>query len=112
MKVIKFSSNLVPLVLSGEKTRTWRFFDDKNLSVGDELSLVNKQTLSEFAKAKIIFVKEKKFSDLTDIDFLGHELFKSTDEMYKTYQSYYGDRIVPETVIKIIDFEVLSTNNR
>lgn len=112
MKVIKFSPLLVPLILSGEKTRTWRFFDDKDLSVGDELSLVNKQTLFEFAKAKIVFVKEKKFSDITDIDFLGHEPFKSTDEMYKTYQDYYGDRVVLETVVKIIDFEVLSTNNR
>jgi hypothetical protein len=32
MKTLKFYDNLIPLILSGEKTSTWRIFDDKNLS--------------------------------------------------------------------------------
>ena len=39
MKVLKFREYLVPLVLSGEKDSTWRLFDDKDLSVGDEIEL-------------------------------------------------------------------------
>jgi len=36
MKSLKFSAELVPLILSGEKTMTWRFWDDKDLDSGDE----------------------------------------------------------------------------
>lgn len=32
MKVLKFSENLVPLILSGQKTATWRMFDEKDLA--------------------------------------------------------------------------------
>jgi len=39
MKTVKFRDYLVPLVLSGGKTSTWRLFDDKDLSVGDEIEL-------------------------------------------------------------------------
>jgi hypothetical protein len=39
MKIVKFRDYLVPLVLSGEKTSTWRLFDDKNLSAEDEIEL-------------------------------------------------------------------------
>lgn len=44
--------HLVPLVLSGEKTSTWRLFDDKDLQKDDDLLLINKATGDEFAKAK------------------------------------------------------------
>jgi hypothetical protein len=107
MKTIKFQPNLVPLVLSGEKTSTWRLFDDKNLSVGDEVSLLNKETSAEFAKAKIVAVREKKFGELTDDDFFGHERYESTEKRYETYRGYYGDRVTSETVAKIIDFEII-----
>ena len=30
MKILKFAPKLVPLVLSGEKTSTWRMFDEKD----------------------------------------------------------------------------------
>ena len=53
MKVIKFKNSLVSSVLSGEKDSTWRLFDDKDLKEGDELSLVNKDTMEEFGKAVI-----------------------------------------------------------
>lgn len=107
MKTIKFNPNLVQPILSGDKISTWRLFDDKNLSIGDELSFVNKETLEEFAKAKIIAVEEKKLGELTDADFSGHERYESLEKMYETYRQYYGDRVTSETIIKMIDFEVL-----
>jgi hypothetical protein len=51
MKTLKFAANLVPLILSGEKTSTWRLFDDKDLQVGDELEFINKNTNTTFASA-------------------------------------------------------------
>ena len=44
MKTLKFASHLVQKILSGEKTSTWRLFDDKDLQVGDGLIFVNKDT--------------------------------------------------------------------
>ena len=60
MKIIKFAAALVPLVLSGEKNVTWRLFDDKNLSVGDDLEFINRDTGKVFGYAKILKVWEKK----------------------------------------------------
>lgn len=107
MKVVKFAPNLITLVLSGEKTCTWRLFDDKNLQVGDELSLVNKENGEEFAKAKIVAIREKQLGELADADFDGHERFESTEKMYETYRGYYGDRVTPKAIVKMVDFELI-----
>ena len=65
MKTLKFDPSLVPLVLDGSKTSTWRLFDDKDLQVGDHLSLVNSADKQEFAQAEIIEVREKKLGEIT-----------------------------------------------
>ncbi|QQR79156.1 MAG: ASCH domain-containing protein [Candidatus Moraniibacteriota bacterium] len=59
MKTLKFTDSLSKLVLSGAKTSTWRMFDDKALSVGDELSFINKSTGEEFAQARIVTVRKR-----------------------------------------------------
>lgn len=105
MKTLKFMPHLVPMVLSGEKTSTWRLFDDKDLQKGDELILINKETGEEFSKATIIKVEEKKLKDLREEDFVGHEKFESEAKMYETYKSYYGEKVNPDTIVKMIDFE-------
>ncbi len=107
MKTVKFSPHLVPLVLSGEKTSTWRLFDDKDLKKGDELSLVNKESGQEFARAVIIETEEKRLADLTDDDFVGHEKFESEEKMYEAYRGYYGNNVTPESIVKMIDFKLL-----
>jgi hypothetical protein len=107
MKILKFHQDLVPLVLSGEKTSTWRLFDDKDLKKGDSLSLVNKQTGEEFAKAVIIEIKEKKLGELRDVDFVGHEKFESEEKMYEAYRKYYGDKVTPESVVKMVNFKLV-----
>ncbi|MDO8260759.1 MAG: ASCH domain-containing protein, partial [Candidatus Magasanikbacteria bacterium] len=76
MKKIKFTDKLTNLILSGKKTSTWRLFDDKNLSEGDEVILVNKQTLEDFASAVIEGVAEKKLGELDDKDWEGHERYE------------------------------------
>jgi hypothetical protein len=67
MKSLKFSDPLPELILSGVKNTTWRINDDKKLSVGDTVSLKNTSS-NEFAKVKIISVKETTFKNLTKED--------------------------------------------
>ena len=105
-KVIKFRSELAKLILVGEKDSTWRLFDDKELSEGDEVDLINWDTKEKFSEATLIEVREKKMGELEDSDFDGHEKYENREEMYKTYRTYYGDRVGPETVVKIIRFTI------
>lgn len=107
MKTSKFRPHLVPKILDGTKTSTWRLFDDKNFQEGDLIELVNKETLEPFAKAKIVSVKEKALGDLTDEDWKGHEKFASDEEMYLTYSKYYSKTITPKDKVKIIGFELV-----
>ena len=108
MKTLKFTPELISLILSGEKTSTWRIFDDKDLSLGDELSFINKATGEEFAKARIVSVHEKTLGQIDEADFdAGHERFESPEEMLESYQAYYGDMVTMNTSLKLIGFELL-----
>ncbi|MFA6551874.1 MAG: ASCH domain-containing protein [Candidatus Paceibacterota bacterium] len=106
IKTLKFDSNLVPLVLSGEKNTTWRMFDDKNISTGDVLTFINKETGKEFAVATVTKVKEKELNKITDKDFDGHEKFESKEKMFEIYRKYYGNKVTQETIVKIIKFKL------
>lgn len=53
MKTLKFTSHLSEKILKGDKTSTWRLFDDKDLKEEDELIFINKETNEEFGTAKI-----------------------------------------------------------
>lgn len=94
------------MILSGEKSSTWRLFDDKNLSVGDEIELHEFGTAVPFGRAKIVRVIQKQFKDLTDEDKTGHEKYHTDEEMYKTYTAYYKTKVGPETKLKIIWFTI------
>jgi len=107
LKTLKFSKNLIPAILSDEKTITWRCFDDKDLREGDELLFLNSETKNQFAKALLLKVQEKTFKELTDEDKNGHEEFKNDEEMYKIYSEYYGTEITPDTSLKVIEFKIL-----
>ncbi len=102
MKTLKFRKHLCEQVLSGEKTTTWRLFDDKDISVNDEVSLVVWETQEEFAKAIINVVYEKTLGTLTDEDWEGNGKFSSDQEMYATYTKYYNQKVDANTVVKII----------
>ena len=106
MKRLKFSEPLPALILSGQKWDTWRINDDKDIIVGDVLSLCHLD-VSEFAKAKVFAVWETVFGKLNDKDKEGHEHFSSDEEMYETYSRYYKMNVIPETRVKIIKYKLL-----
>ena len=105
MKSLKFMPHLADKILSGEKVSTWRLFDDKDLQSGGDLIFINKETGKEFGTAKILDVRVKTLGTLVESDWEGHERFTSEEEMYKTYRQYYGDKVGPETEVKIISFK-------
>ena len=42
MKTLKLEHHLAERVLAGEKVSTWRMYDDKNLTAGDTVRVVDK----------------------------------------------------------------------
>lgn len=104
MKKLKFKPDLCELILRGEKTATWRLFDDKDLQLGDEIQFVNSETLKSFGEGIITKIIVKTLGTLEDEDWRGHETYSSEEEMYNTYRSYYGEAVSPATELKIIDF--------
>lgn len=106
MKPVKFREFLSKLILSGEKDVTWRLFDDKDISKGDELSLIVWETGEEFAKALVLETTIKTFAELTEADWSGHERFPSDEEMYATYSLYYKQPVNEHTPVKMIKFQL------
>lgn len=104
MKTLKFRPELCELILRGEKTATWRIFDDKDLQVNDEIDFANSETGKSFGTGKIANLKITTLGNLKPQDWLGHETYSSVEEMYETYRGYYGDRVGPDSELKIIDF--------
>ena len=105
-KTLKFSPDLVPLVLSGEKTSTWRLFDDKDLKDGDEMIFIDWDGMQPFAEAMLTSVVVKPLDELSAEDKEGHEKFSSDEEMYATYSRYYKQPVGPETLVKIVRFKI------
>jgi len=105
MKSLKFTPELVSKIISGEKTSTWRLFDDKDLKVNDSLLFLNKANGEQFGTAVITSIKIKTLGTLSEEDWEGHERFASEDEMYNTYRKYYGDKVGPNSEVKILKFQ-------
>jgi ribonuclease HI len=110
MKTLKLDHDLAELVVRGEKTSTWRLFDDKDLTVGDEVQLIdkvgpdNRDTWKLIGTATINEIVQKRLGDLGEADMGGHEKFRSREEMLATYQRYYGVGVSLQTPVKIIRF--------
>ncbi len=105
-KTLKFRDSLASLILGGEKTTTWRLFDDKNLQEGDLLNFQVSETGKDFTKAKIIEIKEKRLGEITEEDYEGHEKFENQEDMINQFKKYYGDKVSKESVVKIIKFNL------
>lgn len=110
MKTLKLDHHLAQLVLKGEKTSTTRLYDDKDLSVNDDVKLLDKVDPSNPATWKIIGVAhinevvQKRLGELQSDDFVGNESFASQHAMLQAYRTYYGPQVDLATPIKIIRF--------
>lgn len=111
MKTLKFDHNLAQLIAEGRKNSTWRLYDDKDLSVDDEIRIVDKINPKDpdswrvIGHGKVSEVVEKRLGEVTQKDMGGHETYASQDAMLTTYKGYYGDRVTLDTPVKIIFFD-------
>ncbi len=114
MKALKLEHTLADLVRSGQKTSTWRLYDDKDLSVNDVVRLIDKvdpdrpETWKVIGTAHIEQVIEKRLDNITTDEMAEHG-YGSTDEMVTTFQSYYGNDVSIATPVKIIHFTYHNT---
>jgi hypothetical protein len=116
MKALKFDHELAIQIAAGQKTSTWRLFDDKNLSVNDEVKLIDKvvggqpETWQGIGTAIITQVIEKQLGDvdLSGEDMDGHIVFKSPNDMLVTFQGYYGSNVSFQTPVKLIQFKLIA----
>lgn len=107
MKKIRFSPNLVQLILDGTKTSTWRLWDDKDLKTGDVVEFANAETQEVFSIAELTKVIEKPFKDLTEDEKIGHEKYSNIEEMFKKFEGYYNKPVDENTLFKIIFFKLI-----
>ena len=103
-KTLKFASSFIKTILQQKQIITARLFDEKNLSVGDTLDLLNTDTGERFATAKVIRVTESSFKDMVQdaADVPG---------MYEMYENYYQKTIQPTDTIKYVTLEMIDTND-
>jgi ribonuclease HI len=110
MKTLKLNHTLAKAVKAGKVTVTWRLNDDKNISVNDELELIDKvdpirpDSWQVIGKAKVNQVNQKRVSEVSDaeLDASGTE---SREAMLSNYQQYYGNEVGPDSAVKIIHFD-------
>lgn len=109
--MLKLDHQLAEQVLNGEKNTTFRMFDDKDLSVNDEVEIIDKvvsgdpETWRIIGVAQIEEVHQKRLGHLKDSDFDGHGNYTSEDELIASFRKYYGDKVNSDTPVKIIRFK-------
>ena len=110
MKTLKFNHDFAQQILEGKKTTTWRLFDDKDLSIDDQINIIDKTKIDDpktwqiIGRATITEIAEKKLGAVTKEDMAEHQAYPAQDQMLKAYQEYYGQRVSLDTVVKIIHF--------
>jgi ribonuclease HI len=107
IKTLKFKSDIVEPIISGKVYKTWRLFDDKQLEVDDILQLVNSDTKEEIGYAKIVKITIKHLADIIEEDMSGHKYYNNIEEVVAKFKDFYGPRVNPESIVKIIEFEYL-----
>jgi len=111
MKTLKFDHELANLIKTGQKFSTWRMFDDKDLSVNDEVKIIDKkdpkdpQSWQIIGVARITEVVEKRIEDVSEGEIKADRGYAGKKEMLQTYQKYYGNKVTSSTPVKIIYFD-------
>ncbi len=110
MKTLKFESHFIPQILSGTKTTTWRLFDDKDLKAGDVFEIIDKESGESFGRAVINTVREIELQNVQDTDYDNtHDKPATTEELYESYRKYYGLQVRPESILKIVEFSLVKS---
>lgn len=110
MKTLKLEHELAQQVLKGEKTSTWRLYDDKDLTVNDDVKLIDKvdpekpETWQVIGTARINEIVQKRLGDVASEDYVGHDKYQNTQHVLQDFRGYYGPQVNEDTPVKIIRF--------
>lgn len=116
MKTLKLDHQLVQAIRAGEKTSTWRMYDDKDLSVNDQVELIDKveparpETWRPFGNARINQVVQKRLADVDAGDYASYGPYESIEQRIKKFRGYYGSQVDGDTPIKLVHFVLLPEN--
>lgn len=111
MKLLKVSHKIAKLIYSGQKNSTWRINDEKNVSVDDQIGIIDKVNPDDHSSWQIIGtgrvseVLQKRLSDIGPGDLGTGEDFETKQQMLKTFRNYYGGDVNEQTPVKIITFD-------
>lgn len=106
-KTIGFASDLVPLVLDGSKTLTYRIGSRWDfLEVGDTILTDDSGTGKVFAELEITSKETGTFGTLRD-DREGHEMYRTTEERRATFEKYYKRPVSDNEPAIILGFKVV-----
>ncbi|MFA6270499.1 MAG: reverse transcriptase-like protein [Candidatus Paceibacterota bacterium] len=110
MKTLKFNHQRAELIREGKITVTWRVNDEKNLSVDDDVWIIDKvdkkdpSTWRAIGTAKITEILAKHLGNVTNEELVECKECSSKVEVVKTFRQYYGPDINEKTPVKIIHF--------
>lgn len=111
MKKLKLEHALAEQVLRGEKRTTWRMFDDKDLSVNNDVELIDKvdpnnpESWRRIGVGHINKVIEKRLGEIEAADMDSYHKYASQAEMLHAFQGYYGSNVTLNTPLKLIYFD-------
>lgn len=117
MKTLKFVHGFADDIRKGIKTTTWRVNDTQDISVDDELELIDEvdrddpSTWQVIGIAKVDKVVEKRLGDIDADDMYGHEIFASRDEVLAAYRRYAGPDVAFESPVKIVHFRLTAAHS-
>lgn len=115
MKSLKFNHIEAENIQKGIQRATLRVRDEKNISVDDRITIIDKVKESDPASwraigtAHINKVTEQRFGDLK-LEGAAFEQFGSTAELYEQMTIFYGDPIDANTPVKVIEFDFTPLN--
>lgn len=110
MKSLKFTHVEAENIRRGAQTATLRIKDEKDISLGDKIAIVDRVKEDDPASWQIIGtatvtkVTLQHFGSL-NIDGAEFERFGSTTELYEQMALFYGDVISDDTEVKVIHFD-------
>ena len=104
---IGFSPDLIPLILDGTKTTTYRYGNKyTDLEVGSKVYIRNSETNENIAIVELTDKSIVKFKDLP-LNTKGHEEYVSREEQQTTFKKYYGKEIGDDENMLVLRFNVV-----
>jgi uncharacterized protein YhfF len=104
---IGFAPDLIPLILDGSKTLTYRQGDKYAfLNVGDVTNIRDSASNQIVAVIQITEKSVVPFKDLP-IDRKGHEVYSSKDAQRQIFKQYYGKDIEDEEPMLVLGFKTV-----